>query len=228
MGSKYTRHAYLAFVLIVSFFGLVISTSMLEQPIQPLTEFGGRRILVGFMYGFICIAGILAVFFPGPCARVVGIRRSPEQYPGSIEARATRVFGILLVHGHHPLDEDGGATREFRVGEKNFCASCFGLLAGAVISLIIISVFLSSRWTDGYLAYSVYFLGLVGVVLGFVSALLSIGARMKFILGVVFVAGTCLMLIAMDIAAANLRADLFMILLVVFWLLSRISLSHRK
>lgn len=228
MGSKYTRHAYVAFVLVVSFFGLAIATSMLEQPIQPPPEFLARRMLVGFMYGFICIAGILAVFFSGPCSRVVGIRRSSEEYLESFDARASRVFGVLLLHGHHPLEEDGSATHELRLREKTFCASCLGLFAGAIISLITIVTFLFSGWTDSYLAHFMYFLGLGGVVLGLVPVLRGIGARTRFVLGVVFVTGTCLMLIAMDIAAASLTADLLVILLAVFWLLSRISLSHRK
>jgi hypothetical protein len=229
MRSKYTRDAYVVFVLVVSFFGLVVSTNMLEQHAQPPTEFSGRRMLVGFMYGFVCIAGVVAVFFPGPCSRALRIRRSSEEHLGSLGARATRLFGVLLVHGHHPLGEEDSAAHELRLGERGFCASCFGLLAGAIISLIIIVVFLFSGWTDGYLAHFLYFLGFGGVVsLGLVPALLGIGARIRFVLGVVFVTGACLMLIAMDAATGNLMADLLVIFLAVFWLLSRISLSHRN
>jgi len=91
-----------------------------------------------------------------------------------------------------------------------------------------IAVFLFSDWADGYLAHFLYFSGLGWIVLGFVPAILGVGARTRFVLGMVFVTGTCLMLIAMDVATANLTADLLIVLLALFWLISRASLSHRN
>jgi hypothetical protein len=228
MRSKYTRLLYIVFLLFVSSFGLIISMSMLEQPMQPTIEFAGRRIVVGFIYGFICLGGMLAAFFPGPCSRLMGIRRFGEQYLGGLDRRATRIFGILLLHGHHHLEDEKSTTHELRFRGKSFCASCFGLLTGAIMSLMAIVVFLFSDWGDGYLAHFLYFLGLGGVALGLVPALLGVGARIRFVLGMVFVTGTCVMLIAMDVATANLTADLLVILLGLFWLISRISLSHRN
>jgi hypothetical protein len=195
---------------------------------QPTIEFAGRKILVGFIYGFICLGGTFAVFFPGPCSRLVGVRRSGEQYLRGLDARATSIFGVLLLHGHHPPGDERGTTHELRFRGKSFCASCFGLLTGAIMSLMAIVVFLFSDWADGYLAHFLYFLGLGGVALGLVPALLCVGARTRFVLGMIFVSGTCVMLIAMDVATANLTADLLVVLLVLFWLLSRISLSHRN
>jgi hypothetical protein len=228
MGSHHTRHAYAVFVLLVSILGLVISTSILERTTHPPTELGGARILVWFSYGFICLVGILSVFLPGPCSRTVGIRRSPEEHLEGYSVRATRVFGVFLLHGHHSPSEDIGATRELQFRGKNFCASCFGLLTGAIVSLIAISVYLLSGWKDGYLAWFVYFLGVTAVALGFASTLLEMGARTKFLLGIIFIAGTSFMLIASDAVAASLTADFLVMLLAVFWLLSRISLSHRN
>ena len=79
------------------------------------------------------------------------------------------------------------------------------------------------------MAYVLYSLGVVGVVLGLVQAhVLRTRARIRFIIAVVFVVGTSLMLISTDLVTANVMADLFVVLLAVFWLLSRISLSHRS
>ena len=228
MRSKRTRLIYILFLVFVSSFGLILSISMLEQPLQATFEFTGRRIIVGIIYGFICLCGMFAAFFPGPCSRLVGVRRFGDQYLRDLDGRATRILGILLLHGHHPLEDQGTTTHELRFRGKSFCASCFGLLTGASISLVVIVVFLFSDWADGYLARSLYFLGLGGVALGLVPALLNVSARTRFVLEMIFVTGTCVMLIAMDVATANLTADLFVVSLVLFWLISRILLSHRN
>lgn len=73
-----------------------------------------------------------------------------------------------------------------------------------------------------------YYVGVAAVVLGLAQTLvLRLGARARFILAMVFVVGTSLMLLATDLITADFMADLFVVLLAVFWLLSRISLSHR-
>ena len=89
--------------------------------------------------------------------------------------------------------------------------------------------FRSFRRGDDGLTYGLYSVGVVGVILDLVPSLgLKIWARTRFALAVVFVLGTCSMLVATDVLTANLIADLFVVLLAVFWLLSRILLSYRR
>lgn len=218
---------YVVFLLVVSSFGLLVTASMWGQPVGTVGEFGGRKIVVASVYGFVCLAGMLVAFFPQPCSRAWGIHRPEDEYFNRLDARASRVFGILLIHGHHPLTQQRSAAHELRVRGKSFCATCFGLIAGAITSLIIMAVYIFSGWTDTYAAHFLYVSGVGGVVLGFIPVLIGIGARMKFILGAVFVIGTCLILIGEDVAATNLAADLVVILLAIFWLLSRMSFSHQ-
>jgi hypothetical protein len=229
MRNKGTRLLHIVFLLLVSTFGLIISTSMLIERTQPATDFGERRVTVGLVYSSICLGGMLAAFFPRPCSRMSGLRRSGKQNSRDIDARTTEILGFRLIHGHHSLGDEESTRHELQFEGKSFCASCFGLLAGAAVSLVALTVFLFSSWVDGYpLSFLLYFSGLVGVALGFLPVLVSVGARTRFVLGMVFVAGTCVMLIAMDVATANLAADLFVVLLIVFWLFCRISLHHRN
>ncbi len=228
MRSQERRLGYIAFLLAVSAFGLVISASLLGNPAPFPSGFGGRRVVVALVYGSVCVAGILAALFPVACSRVLRIERSRTGDVGSPETRATEVFGILLLHGHHPPGPQE-KEHELLAGGKSFCASCFGLLAGAAVSLMVVVVFTLSGWADGRFAYTLYYAGVAGVILGLVPAItLKTGARARFALAVVFVLGTSLMLVATDLLTLNLVADLFVVLLVVFWLLSRISLSHRN
>ena len=79
------------------------------------------------------------------------------------------------------------------------------------------------------MAYVLYSAGVVAVLAGFVQSFLSsIGPLTRFILAALFVLGTGLMLIAMDALTQDFILDLYVVFLAVFWLLSRMSLSHQS
>jgi hypothetical protein len=221
------RLGYIAFIIVASAFGLAISASLLGNPAPFHLEFARRKTLVSVVFGSVCVAGILAALFPLPCEGVLGIRSRPGEDAASLGMRATRLAGVLVLHGHHPPGP-GEKRHELRFGRKSFCASCYGLLTGAVVSLAMVAVFALTSWRDIHLAYVLYGLGVLAAILALVQALVfSPGARTRFVLAAGFVVGASLMLIATDMVTTSLAADLFIVLLAVFWLLSRISLSHR-
>jgi hypothetical protein len=220
---------YVAFLLLVSIFGLVISTVLLRNPFSFGAAPGYRRMLMALVYDLVCIAGILAVLFPIACSRVSGARFSSAESPQLLGIRATRFLGLLVVHGHHPWGSEL-TEHELLVRGRSYCATCYGLLAGAVVSLTIMTAFAVSGWqgwVGTYSAYLAYYVGVAAVITGLLHPLvLKVGAKARFVVAFVFVVGTSLMLLVTELLTANLMADLFVILLAIFWLLSRISLSH--
>jgi hypothetical protein len=222
--------AYVAFVLVVSIFGLVISTALLRNPPSFAAASGYRKALIVLAFDLVCIVGIFAVLFPAACSGLVGARFPSPEMSGRLGIRATRFLGVLIVHGHHPSGSES-TKHELSFRARSFCATCYGLLTGAVASLTIMTAFVVSGWsgwTSIYPAYLVYYVGVAAVITGLLQTLLpEAGPKARFVLAFVFVAGTSLMLLATELLSRNLVADLFVILLAVFWLLSRISLSHR-
>jgi uncharacterized membrane protein len=231
MRGQEQRGAYVAFVLVVSILGLVISTTLLRNPPSFAAASGYRRALMVLAYDLVCIAGILAVLFPVACSGLLGARFSGAEMSGTFGIRATRFFGVLVVHGHHTSGSESTKHELFFRG-RSFCATCYGLLTGAIVSLTIVTAFVVSGWSGWssiYPGYLVYCTGVVAVVTGLLQTLVpEAGAKARFVLAFVFVAGTSLMLLATELLSRNLVADFFVILLAVFWLLSRISLSHRS
>jgi hypothetical protein len=222
------RHAQVAFVLVVSIFGLVISTALLRNPLSFVAASGYRRGLVVLAYDIVCIAGILAALFPVACSGVLGVRFSSVEAPERLGMRATRLLGYLVVHGHHPSGSES-TKHEFLVRGRSFCATCYGLMTGGVVSMTTVTGFAASGWIGIYPAYVLYFVGVAGVITGLLQVFVpEAGAKTRFILAFAFVVGTSLMLLATELLTGNLVADLFVIFLVIFWLLSRISLSHRS
>jgi hypothetical protein len=231
MRGKEQRGACVAFVLAVSIFGLVISTALLRNPLSFVAASGYRRVLIVLAFDLVCIAGIFAVLFPVACSSLLGVRFSSAEMSGRLGIPATRFLGVLIVHGHH-LSGSESTKHELFFKGRSFCATCYGLLTGAVLSLAMMTAFIVSGWSgwnNVYPAYLVYYVGVVAVVTGLLQTLVpEAGAKARFVLAFVFVAGTSLMLLATELLSKNLVADLFIILLAVFWLLSRISLSHRS
>jgi hypothetical protein len=231
MRGKEQHGAYVAFVLAVSIFGLVISTALLTNPVSFDAASGYRRVLIVLAFDLVCIAGIFAVLFPVACSGLLGVRFSSAEMSGRFGMRATGFLGVLIIHGHH-LPGSESTKHELFFRGRSFCATCYGLLTGAVVSLTIMTMFVASGWSawnNVYPAYLVYYIGVVWVVTGLLQTLVpEAGAKARFVLAFVFVAGTSLMLLATELLSKNLVADLFVILLAVFWLLSRISLSHRS
>jgi hypothetical protein len=223
------RVVYAAFLLVVSVLGLVISTALLRNPFAFGAALGYRRTLMVLVYDLVCIAGILAVLFPVACSRLSGARFSSAESPQLLGIRATRFLGLLVVHGHHPSGSEL-TKHELLVRGRSYCATCYGLLTGAVVCLTIMTAFAVSGW-QGWIgtcsAYLVYYVGVVALITGLLQPfMLEVGAKARFVLAFAFVVGTSLMLLVTELLTANLMADLFVILLTIFWLLSRISLSH--
>jgi len=192
--------------------------------------FDRRLPVMALAYGSICVSGMIAVLFPARCSGLLGVRRTFNVDPVSSSARATKILGVLVLHGHH-AESPEMRRHEVRLGQKSFCASCFGLFAGAVVSLTGVAAYVIAgvpAWLDIGFAYLVYVVGVVAVIAGIVPALLlDLSAVPRFTLAMAFVIGTGLMLVATDYLTADISADLFVILLSVFWLLSRLSVSHR-
>jgi len=230
MRDREKHDTYASFILVASIFGLAVSAAFLGKPDPFVAASNERRVIIAFAYDLVCIVGMLAVLFPVACSQILGIRALPTEASQERGIRATRFMSVQILHGHHPLEST--KRHELLIMGRSFCATCYGLLAGAVLSLVTVTVFgLSgwSVWTDTHPAYFMYLLGVSGVSVGLSQGLMpSIRARTRFALSFLFVVGTGLMLLSTDLLTANLGADLFVVLLAVFWLLSRISLSHRS
>jgi len=229
MSSRKKRLTYFLFVSAVSVFGLAISLSMSWNPAPSFAGFHERIVIVTAVYATVCVLGIFAVLFPRACSGVLGLHHSPTEEWEDLGSRVSRILGVPVLHGHHPLGPQA-IGHELRVRRKTFCATCFGLLTGTMFSLLTVAIFALRgwpAWPDRYLTYLLYFGGIAGVILGLIQTVTPrIGARTRFLLATVFVAGTSQVLVATDLLTENLMADLLVVLLAVFWLLSRVSLPH--
>lgn len=224
----------LLFLLSVSFFGFFIVGILTLYPSAIQEVFPWRKPAIGSIFGLICVLGILAVFSPKRCSQAfhqekeqMNLRKTdgPEGR-GGLQA-TSYIFKLKIVHGHHPGCENF-SPHEFQVGNKTFCTSCMGLLFGALITLAGTIAYFFSGWTIATESIPLIGLGTLGVALGLLRfPLFNVQRRgLRFSLNTLFVLGTFLILIGIDTLIQSLSMDLFLILLIIFCLFTRIRLSQ--
>jgi hypothetical protein len=117
----------LVFLILVSFFGLVLSASFVIDPYPSRNDFEYRNLVAGSAFSMLCILGILFALFPGSCSTKLKTWKSHGESYSSITKTNLKT--------HHPSCENY-ATHVLRIGKRTFCATCSGLAVGAIIVLI--------------------------------------------------------------------------------------------
>ena len=217
------RNSVLMFLISVSFFGLLLVGALALNPPTVRESFLWRKPLIGSLFWLICIFGILAIFFPKQCSAVFDFKK--KEKPEHSDENLFAFHGThSIVQGHHP-DCENFSGHVLRRGDRRFCAACTGLLLGGLISLVGASLYFFVGWSVGESSLQAVFVGLVGVSFGLFQFEVKRNV-VRLILNSFFVLGALLLLVGIDELAQSLFADLFLVILVVFWLFTRISLSQ--
>lgn len=208
--------------LLVSFVGLFLIVLLTVFPPKFAGDLSWRKLVVGSVFGSICILGILAVFSPNQCLKFFK--------SGKKEKIDRLVLTNIVSHrisngleGHHPTCGKF-AAHIFRIKSRTFCAACLGLLFGGLLALVGATVYFFGNCSFTEYSLLMILLGIMGVVFGLFQFKFKNFIRLS--VNIIFVLGTLSILIAIDELVKSLFVDLFVVCLVVFWLLTRILLSQ--
>jgi hypothetical protein len=184
--------------------------------------------VVGFSFITICLLGGIAGIRPSTCSvspapdsKQDDREMSQEMLPGKESAR----------RGHHYPCADF-STHVLNIGDRVFCAGCTGLSTGAALAIVgswfyfVIGVPLLS-------AELTFWTGFAGVVIGIIQhnvyrVLGNPGGAFRFLLNVIFVSGAFLLLAGTDQLAGNITIDTYILLIVLFWVYTRIVMSKSE
>jgi hypothetical protein len=207
---------FLLFLVVVSVFGLALTPILLLQPNLHADQLPFRRPLISALYGVICVAGVIAVFYPSKCRLMF---QKPNATFGSNKTSASEI----QLKGHHPDCEEFSANRITLRGSVQ-CAACTGLLIGAIVAVVGIVLF-SLGFFDWWIG-SLWVL-VAGEVLMLVGlAQIKMKGYVKMGANALFVVGSCISLIVADLAGQSLLVDLYALCLIIFMLWFRILLSE--
>jgi hypothetical protein len=179
-----------------------------------------RKPVVGSIFCVFCGFGILAVFSPSKCGKVLGTQK-PVDGPESINAAPSD--SPVVLRGHHPTCGNYEA-HVFRVNEKTYCAACIGLLIGGLLALAIALLYFFADWQFAENNALMVLLGVAGIVFGLFQ--FKFTSTIRLAANIVFVVSALLVLIGVDGLVQSLVLDLFVFSLIVFWLYTRILLSQ--
>lgn len=217
---------FLAFLICISIFGLVLSVILAVYPGGAQDYFGLRKPMVGSAFGALCLLGILASIYPNSCSRVFSFDK------GAKGQNASDAWKGLSLRGHHPACGKFSA-HVLSAGNKSLCATCTGFFVGAAVGLVGVGMFFFGHVSFGPRPLIPMAVGVFGVVLGLLHSVLP-GFRRgfsRFIASAFFAIGSFLILASVEDAAHNTSIDLFIVLLSVLWLVTDTTLSrwdHRR
>ena len=208
--------------LLVSFLGLLLLVALTAFPPTVTGNFYWRKPVIGSIFSSICVLGILAVFSPNQCLRILDIGKK-NRTVGSDSSKLVSHGTSNALQGHHPTCGKYDA-HIFRIKGKIFCAACAGLLLGGLLALAGASVYFFGDWRVAEHSSLMVLLGIVGVSLGLFQ--FKFRSLVRLFVNTVFVVGALFILIGIDELLHSLFFDLFVVSLIVFWLFTRITLSH--
>jgi hypothetical protein len=210
-----------AFAISVSFFGLAMTQIIgtFELGGNPETTFGSE--LLGGLFGLLCILGIIAVLRPGPCNRLIR-----SEGPGGGRSSKAETGNAIPIRGHHP-DCERYSTHIFVRGNRVYCAGCMGLLTGAILSLFGATAFFLGSLEMPVGGLPTLTIGGSMVAIGLIH--FTIGSKnrtIRFLANAIFPLGAFLILASIEQRTQSLRSGLFVLLIILFWILTRIILAR--
>ena len=209
----------LAFLIVVSLFGVILSSSFAFYPVEFGDDFAFRNLVVGSAFFVICVLGILAALFPSSCLAVPSFWKSIRR-----EGAASNMHQESF-RAHHPSCENF-SSHILRIGRLELCATCSGLAVGAAVVLIGTVLYFFGAFSAGVPSILVL-IGAVGVILGLLQSALPRFSKgfTRFFASIFFVVGAFLMLTGVDEALGSTSIDLFIVTLSVLWIMTKMAIK---
>lgn len=218
-----TRTSHLAFFLGISFFGLAVVMVSILHPYLAAEETALRKPLLGSIFATICVLGMIATAYPRSCFHIFG---SGGKDRGFADENYNNMATEPRFQGHHP-GCGGFSTHVLKIGNNSICAGCLGFLMGGLVNLIGVLIYFFVGLPLGELAIPISWIGAAEVSLGLLLPMFSLPwAPSRAAVNAFFALGVFLLMIGVDSVTRDANMGLLLILLTVFWIFTRISISR--
>jgi uncharacterized membrane protein len=209
-----------AFYLVLSLIGAMFLIGIvLYSPVSSPMPTVPDKIVVASTFIFLCILGISFSLRPNWLKGMM----LKNNMTGSNNAHESKRCFL----GHHP-DCSFFDTHRIRYAKKTWCAGCFGLLIGCLVSMILMVLYVAiSYQQSSTLSRLLFFFGLFLIVLVYVELFLgSSSPTIHIIFSSLLIVGFFCITIGIIELSGNGIYGFFTILICTLWLETRIQLSR--
>jgi len=212
------------YFLLISLLGTFILLLLIQAPLK--TVYTWQKLLIFSLFLLICFLGTIAGLYPSKCFKA-GKFKQKMDYNSKSENKCQEI----KFKGHHPICKNY-RTHTFNFKGKTYCAGCSGMVTGATISIVstIIYVFYGSIKDYNSIIF------ITGIILSLTALYLPLIINFKkniykFLINVFFVLGALFSLIGINSINSSLSIQLYFIVLILIWIVTRILISretHQK
>lgn len=199
----------------ISILGLFIVLTLALNPPAIYEDLLFRKPLIGSIFSLICVSGAIAALFPKQCSRPLHFQKTEKE-------SSTRQV-CATSEGHHPECREFSA-HVIHIRGRTLCAACTGLLLGALFALVGTALCFFTGWNLEELSVPSVLIGVAAIALGFFQ--LKFRGFIRLALNTLFVIGAFLILAGADELVQSFLVDLFLVVSIILWLLTRILLSQ--
>ncbi len=193
----------------ISIIGLILLSQMLFRETTSIAVPYQSSLFLGF-FVIICFIGFIASVSPN----ILRLKsHSAQSNPD--------------IRGHHPDCEN---FQPHILVFKNvvYCAGCSGLAIGAILSLIIIMLYI----IFGLMSLSqefVFWFGGLFLTLGMLQHFIDLESSVvHFFLNIILVCGVAMIIITVDFMRTSIFINLYTLAITLFWISSRIRISQEE
>jgi hypothetical protein len=209
----------LPFSIAVSALGFFIIIALALYGTGPAEVATWRKPIVGSIFALMCFLGIVLAVSPRKCSETFGHQRRIDT-----TASSSQISKVSYATKGHHYDCGRFSGHTIRIDGHILCAACTGLLLGGLGALFGSALCFFIGWELPRVGFLAVLIGVTAMILGFLQLKLRGFARL--ILNMIFVLGAFLILAGMDELDGSLIVDLFSIVLIAFWLFTRILFSQ--
>lgn len=207
------------FLILTSFLGLIFLMAMYLWIPSSKSYYYFQKPLILSIFILICILGIIAAIYPSKCKRLMEFGGNDNKDEKNLKK------GEIRFEGHHP-DCGKFESHTLLIKGKKYCPGCTGLSIGAFMAILGILIYYFFNFPAIYLEVS-FWIGMCTVFLAlFLIIFLDLGNKLKLTANLALVLGSLLILMGIDTVKKNITIEFYFIILVVFWILTRISISE--
>ena len=217
---KNQNRIFTFFLVSISIFSFILVAYLILYPNNLGTKFVLHDFLIASTFIAVCLFGAIASVYPKTCGKI---------FSWKLIKTTNNLHSTKSNFKSHHYPCKSFLNHILKVGKNYSCATCTGLLIGAIFGITGTIVYFYGNFQINGILFLVAF-GIICLSFGLFQSLIPKmeGPLPRLFAGILLVLGSYIMLISLDAAGSSTFISLFFIVISIFWVYTKIHLSQRE